>query len=107
MSSEIGETSASVSWFKYLAEDASSFFTRQVSFYVDDEDKLAYCFYNHERGQGLAKLRILGDAPPKNKSLQTQDVKYLGWHPSKQMWSYCVWLSSMVVEGGVIFSNAL
>uniref|UniRef100_A0A1J3DR84 Putative F-box protein n=1 Tax=Noccaea caerulescens TaxID=107243 RepID=A0A1J3DR84_NOCCA len=84
MSSEIGET-ASVSWFKFLAEDATPFFTRHVSFYVDDEVKIAYCFYNHERNVQnfgrCSKLRILGDVPPKNTSPCKHKVfKYLGWH---------------------------
>uniref|UniRef100_A0A1J3J0T0 Putative F-box protein n=1 Tax=Noccaea caerulescens TaxID=107243 RepID=A0A1J3J0T0_NOCCA len=84
MSSEIAET-ASVSWFKFLAEDATPFFTRYVSFYVDDEVKIAYCFYNHERNVQnfgrCSKLRILGDVPPKNTSPCKHKVfKYLGWH---------------------------
>ncbi|CAA7047078.1 unnamed protein product [Microthlaspi erraticum] len=49
MSSVIGGETASVSWSKYLADDATPFYTRHVSFYVDEEEKLATCFYNHER----------------------------------------------------------
>ncbi|CAA7061671.1 unnamed protein product [Microthlaspi erraticum] len=79
---EIGETASSVSWSKYLTVSATPFFTRHASFFVDDEMKLATCFYNHERHrQCLSKVRVFGDVAAKKQFLMEDGTKYFGWRP--------------------------
>ncbi|CAA7038368.1 unnamed protein product [Microthlaspi erraticum] len=83
MSSEIGGETGSVSWFKYLAVEATPFYTRHVSFYIDEEEKLATCFYNHERHmQCLAKYNKFGDVATRKGLPGMDGYEGFGWLPS-------------------------
>ncbi|CAA7047079.1 unnamed protein product [Microthlaspi erraticum] len=80
MSSEIGETE-SVYWSRYLAVESTPFYTRHVSFYIDEEEKLATCFYNHERHmECLAKVKVFGDVATRKGFPGMAGYKSFGWH---------------------------